>query len=355
MNFRGPLLEALVRKGYAVHVTAPDISQNLAKQLHEMGVTSHNLALKRTSRGLTSDIAYAWALLKLMRAIKPDRVLGYTVKPNIWGSLAAALARIPSFSWVTGLGYLFIEGDGMGRKLTQVLAQRLYRVATRCNTNVIFQNPDDQADFIEKKCLSDISKAAMVNGSGVDTDHFSVCPLPTEPIFLLIARLLRSKGVLEFAEACKQLRTDLPDARFQIAGMIDEGPDALGLADVEAMVAAGVEYLGELKDVRPALAACSVYVLPSWREGTPRTVLEAMAMGRPIITTDAPGCRQTTRDGENGILVPVNDPKRLAEAMRQLAVDPALRSRFGEYSRQRAEDIYSVGKVNDALMAIMQV
>jgi glycosyltransferase involved in cell wall biosynthesis len=355
INFRGPLLQALADAGLDVHVSAPDIPADMVQTLQAMGVTAHSLPLQRTGRGLAGDLSYFRAMLRLMREIRPDCVLGYTIKPNIWGSFAARLCGVRSYSWVTGLGYVFIEGQGLSRKATQFIARTLYRRATGCNRKVIFQNPDDMADFIAGGCLADTRKAALVNGSGVDTAYYPPTALPDAPVFLLIARLLRSKGLAEYGAAVQLLQGKIPAARYQLAGMLDEGPDAISRAELDALIEQGIEYLGELSDVRPALAAASVYVLPSWREGTPRTVLEAMAMGRPIITNDVPGCRQTTEHGVNGLLVQPYDPAALASAMEQLGNDAAMRVRMGHASSTRVKEIYAVEKVNAAMMAIMGI
>jgi glycosyltransferase involved in cell wall biosynthesis len=174
--------------------------------------------------------------------------------------------------------------------------------------------------------------------------------LPKAPVFLSIARLLHSKGLEEYAEAAMRVRKSFPGARFLLAGMLDTGPDAIDRAVLDRWIAGGIEYLGHLDDVRPAIADSSVFVLPSWREGTPRTVLEAMSMGRPIITTDAPGCRETTRTGENGFLVPVRDSENLARAMLALAIDEHRREAMGAASRAIAESKYSVTSVNRDLL-----
>ena len=355
INFRGPLLQALVDAGLDVHVSAPDIPADTVQTLRAMGVAAHSLPLQRTGRGLLGDLSYFNALRALMTQVRHDCVLGYTIKPNIWGSFAARLVGVRSYSWVTGLGYVFIDGQGLGRKVTQFIARQLYRRATGFNHKVIFQNPDDMADFITGGCLSDTRKTAIVNGSGIDTGHFQPAALPDAPVFLLIARLLRSKGLAEYGEAVQLLRGKIPGARFQLAGMLDEGPDAISQAELNALIAQGIEYLGELSDVRPAIAAASIYVLPSWREGTPRTVLEAMAMGRPIITNDVPGCRQTTLHGANGLLVQPYDPAALADAMEQLGNDKFMRVRMGYASSLRVQEIYAVEKVNAAMMAIMEI
>jgi glycosyltransferase involved in cell wall biosynthesis len=251
---------------------------------------------------------------------------------------------------ITGLGFAFIKGRGSRRAITQWIAQRLYRSATDANTHVVFQNPDDISDFIAAGCLRVPSKAVMVNGSGLDLDHYTVRPLPTGPVFLSLARLLRSKGLEEYARASVRVRAEIPEARFLLAGMLDSGPDAVSREELEQWIASGIEYLGHLDDVRPAIAQASAFVLPSWREGTPRTVLEAMGMGRPIVTTDAPGCRETTVHGMNGYLVPVRDSEALAKAMIQVGRDPELRSAMGMESRRIAMEKYSVNNVNSDLI-----
>ncbi|MBA3940221.1 MAG: glycosyltransferase family 1 protein [Sphingopyxis sp.] len=343
----------MIRRGHEVHVSSPDLKDAFADHFRAMGAIPHNIELKRTKISFTGDILYYRSIVRLVRKAGIDFVLNYTIKPNIWGSLAAKQAGARSASMVTGLGFAFIERRGVMRKLTQKVAQGLYRLATDANSHVIFQNPDDRDDFIAAGCLADRTKVIMVNGSGINLDQFVPVPLPEQPVFLTIARLLHSKGLYELAEASRAVRQALPGARILIAGMFDSGPDAVTRAELDRWVADGIEYLGLLDDVRPALANSSVFVLPSWREGTPRTVLEAMAMGRPIITTDAPGCRETTVDGINGRLVPVKDAGTLAEAMIDLGTDDAKRARMGAVSRKVAEDKYDVHRVNASMLDLL--
>lgn len=350
INFRGPLIAELIDRGYQVHVTAPEIDHETRIKLAERGAIVHEVSLGRTGLDPIQDLGYLRQLIALMRRIKPQHVIGYTIKPNIWGSLAARIVGCPSTSMVTGLGLSFIEGAGLKRRAIQRLARALYRLATACNKFVVFQNPDDQRDFIAAGCLGDPRKARQVNGSGVDIAYFAPTPLPPEPSFLLIARLLKTKGIEEYVAAAQQLIGQGISARFGIAGFFDPGPDAIEESAAHAWRAAGIEYLGPLNDVRPALAAASVYVLPSYREGTPRTVLEAMAMGRPIVTTDVPGCRQTIEHGVSGLLVPARDSAALAAAMRQLAEAMDLRAAMGQAARARAERLYAADSVAKALL-----
>ena len=196
----------------------------------------------------------------------------------------------------------------------------------------------------------------VVNGSGIDLAEYAVAPVPAAPRFLLIARLLGDKGVREYAEAARRLRRQHPQARFSLVGWIDDSPDAIAQRELDGWVAEGaLEFLGRLADVRPAIAAASVYVLPSYHEGTPRTVLEAMAMGRAIITTDAPGCRETVMEGNNGLLIPVRSVPALVEAMERFIAEPGLAERMGRRSRQVAEAKYDVRKVNAVMLREMGI
>ncbi len=352
VNFRGPFIRAMLAAGHRVHCTAPAIPDDVVRALADWGADCTSVPLARTGLTVRGDLAYRAALRGVIRRVRPDLVVGYTVKPNVWGSLAARAEGVPSASFVTGLGFAFIARGGRPvRRAVQAIARRLYRLATDANRVVIFQNEDDRADFVAAGCLGDPGKARMVNGSGVDVAHYEAAPLPAAPVFLLIARLLWSKGVAEYAQAARAVLAAVPDARVRLAGFLDPGPDGADAADLARWRADGVEFLGALADVRPALADASVYVLPSWREGTPRTVLEAMAMGRPVVTTDAPGCRATVTDGDNGLLVPVRDPAALADAMLALARDPDRRAAMGRRGRAIAEERYDVHRVNAALMA----
>lgn len=349
-NFRSQLVEDMVARGHVVHVSSPDLTGAFSDHFRSLSVVPHDVPLKRTKLSFLGDIVYCHYIHRLIRREGIDFVLNYTIKPNIWGSIAARLAGVRSASMVTGLGFAFINRKGIVRRLTQMVAKRLYRIAASTNRYVIFQNPDDRDDFIRAGCLSEPGKVIMTNGSGVDLCQYSLQRLPDAPIFLTIARLLYSKGLSELVEAAQIVRSAVPQARFLLAGMLDTGPDAVSREQVEAWIAGGIEYLGHLDDVRPAIASASVFVLPSWREGTPRTVLEAMAMGRPIITTDAPGCRETTVDGENGYLVSVGNAEALAKAMIDLAGDSSKRQQMANASRRIAEEKYDSGKVNVRLL-----
>ena len=321
VNFRGPIIRALLGRGYRVTAVAGNYDAEVAAVLNRWGANYVSLPLARSGLNPLSDLVFLLSLASLMRRIKPDIFFGYTIKPVTLGLLAARLARVPRrFAMVTGLGYAFTEGFELKRRFVRLAARFLYRKALRHAHATIFQNPDDEAYF-RQSILAAGSVTAVVGGSGVDLSHYSPTPLPPGPVnFLMISRLLRDKGVVEFAHAAKMVRKINDSARFVLVGPPDPSPDSITEAEVQAWVADGaIEYKGAVADIRPEMAACHVYVLPSYREGTPRTVLEAMAMGRPIITTDTPGCRETIdKAGANGILVPPRNAEALAEAALQL-------------------------------------
>ena len=327
----------------------------LREELAAVGVALHDIPLQRAGTNPVADIGLLVSLYRLMRSVRPTITLPYTIKPVIYGTIAAWLARVPRrYALVTGLGYAF---TGSRQGLVTRLVRMLYRFALRRTHKVFFQNPDDERLFRELGLLPANIPSVVVNGSGVDVAQFPVHPLPVgPPVFLMIARLLGDKGVREYAEAARRIKARQPEVRFQVVGWIDSNPDAIAESELDAWVADGsLEFLGKLDDVRPAIAASTVYVLPSYREGTPRTVLEAMAMGRSIITTDAPGCRETVIDGDNGFLVPVQSVDALVEAMLKFIEDPTLATRMGRRSRQIAEDKYDVHKVNAVMLREMGI
>jgi len=349
--FRGDLIADAVALGHKVHALAPDIDEATASKLRELGAEPIAVPLGRTSLNPFGAMRSARALRSTLEGIRPDVLIAYTIKPVILGARAARDIGVPRFvPMITGLGYAFLGRRSIKRRIIRETARLLYRRALREAYVTIFQNQDDLGDFERMGILAPSAPTLIVNGSGIDLDRFPQQPLPDRPHFLMISRLLRDKGIREFAAASARLKQERPDVEISLVGWRDESPDSISQQELDAITASGVTYLGKLDDVRPALAACSSYVLPSYREGTPRSVLEAMAVGRPIITTDAPGCRETVVDGENGILVPPRDADALYDAMLGLAVDAGLRSRMAESSRRLAEAKYDVRQVNRAIM-----
>jgi len=365
LKFRGALIAAIKNAGFEVHIAAPDFGDypDEHQALKDLGYHVHYIAMQRTGTNPKKDLKTIIELYRLMTKIEPDYVLGYTIKPVIYGSLAAKLARVPNrYALITGLGYAFQGADEQGYKKSnlQKVMHQLYSVALSSIHKVFFQNPDDEALFKSMGILKPTASTTVVNGSGVDIAEYEVVSLPItrdntpQLRFLLIARLLGDKGIKEYAEAAKIIKDKYPQAQFDLVGWIDDNPDAIEQKELDNWINAGLfNFWGKLDDVKPAIAASSIYVLPSYREGTPRTVLEAMAMGRPIITTDAPGCRETVIDGYNGCLVPVKAVEELAAAMERFIVNPALIIDMGKASRQLVEEKFDVDAVNQSMLEAM--
>ena len=360
INFRGELIADMLLSGSEVSVMAPGLDSDLKilNYLQSLGVICNVLPLSRAGLNPVKDIISLFELHSLINKSNPDVLLAYTIKPVIYGLLAARFNHVPRrYALITGLGYAF-TGEASGKRaVVQWFARKLYRQALKSASLVFFQNPDDQQVFKTLGLLSKDNASLVVNGSGVDLDAFPLVPLVTDkPVFMLIARLLGDKGVREYVQAAKRLRASHTESRFLLVGGLDTNPDGISQGELNEWIRDKViEYLGHLDDVKPAIAQASVYVLPSYREGTPRSVLEAMAMGRPIITTDAPGCRETVIDGENGFLVPVKSVDALVTAMQCFIDQPDLIEPMGKRSRQIAEDKYDVHKVNAVMLKAMGI
>jgi len=338
VNFRAGLIEALKREGYEPVVVAP-LDEAAESRMGELGVERIVVGIERSGLNPIADLWLLGEYRRILKRLGPAAVLGFTIKPNIYGCIAARSLGVPAIANISGLGTVFIK-----RGALLALVTRLYRFALSRTAVVFFQNPDDRALFIERRMVRP-EQARLLPGSGVDLERFAPAPQPlSPPTFLLIARLLGDKGVREFVEAARMLRPGLPEARFQLLGPIDGGNrTAISRAELDEWIAQGlVDYLGETDDVRPYVAAASAVVLPSYREGLPRSLLEAAAMARPLIATDVPGCREVVEDGTNGFLCRVRDSESLAKAMKNLAEMPvSRRSAMGEAARRKVQDQFS--------------
>ncbi|KAA0911995.1 glycosyltransferase family 4 protein [Pusillimonas sp. ANT_WB101] len=353
---RGELIRSMLSANHKVHALVP--SYDLIPEIDELGIQWKAIALSRTGINPLRDLLNTLEIYKHVRDIRPDKIFSYTIKPVIYGVAAGHWARVPQlYAMITGLGYVF-TGRTLKQRILFFITRQLYSYSLRRTTAVFFQNPDDLTLFRKLEIINKNVCPILVNGSGVDMERFGLAPLPKgPPIFLVIARLLNDKGLLEFVEAATQLKAIYPAARFQLLGPHDPTlPHALPIETVEAWRSNPViEFLGHQKDVRPFISAANVYVLPSYREGTPRSVLEAMSMGRPIVTTDVPGCRETVIEGKNGFLVESHNAKSLAAAMQRFIQDPAIIPVMGKQSRIIAEQKYDVNKVNQVIMQTMEL
>ena len=374
-NFRGKLIESIIENGNEVVTCAGEFHEQTVYLLKSIGADYIPIQFQRAGVNPFQDILYFLRLYKVIRKERPDILISYTSKPVIYGSLAARLAGVPKIcSMITGLGLAFQEGKGaMGRSMRR-LAEFLYRFSLRHNHVVFFQNPDDLGMFDRLRLIGEQAKRVLLNGSGVDLSEYQPCSLPEgRTRFLLIARLLHHKGIADYSQAAKKLKERYPGTVYSLLGPFDSNPNTLSQENIDEMVQEGaVEYHGETDDVRPFLHACNVFVLPSYRrEGQPRSVLEAMAIGRPIITTDTPGCRETVEltgkgieqkarcekvlEGRNGFLVEPRNIDALFEAMERLIKEPELRTKMARESLRIAEDKYDVRKVNRIILEAIEL
>jgi glycosyltransferase involved in cell wall biosynthesis len=359
-NFRYQLIKAMVDEGHEVFAFAPEDDVEVRDILRGIGVKLLQIPMARTGLNPFADLSTLWSLWRHFLRLKPDLVLSYTMKPIIYGSLAARLTGIKHrFALFTGLGHVFAEEKPTGRMLlVRQISVWLYRAALWGIEGVFVYNDADTDDIRRYHMLKDNSIIQPVPGSGVDLDHFSIAKIPDGAIrFLLIARLLKDKGIFEYANAARHLRRKYPNVRFQLLGPFDPHASSVTREEIDELVREGtLDYLGETRDVRSFLAACSVFVLPTYyREGIPRSILEALATGRAIVTTDAPGCRETVIEGKNGFLVPPRDHVKLSQAMERFIVDPNLLKTMGQRSNELARERFDVHAVNRLLLKKMNL
>ena len=334
VNFRGGLIRGLQAAGYEPVVVAPADAE-CADAMLRLGVEHIPIDLDRSGMNPVADARLFFAYRRILSRLRPRAFLGFTIKPNIYGTLAARMAGVPAIANISGLGTAFLGRGGLMRIVTS-----LYRFALRRAEVVFFQNPDDFELFLGLGAVVP-GQARLLPGSGIDLEQFRPGPLPAgAPVFLLVARLLGDKGVREFAAAARIVRDHYPDARFQLLGPIDDGNrTAVARDELERWVADGVvDYLGAADDVRLLIERATAVVLPSYREGLPRSLLEAAAMARPLIATDVPGCREVVEDGVNGFLCVVRCADDLAAAMLKLCrLSLAERSAMGAAGRAMVE------------------
>lgn len=335
VNFRSGLIRALQDAGHEVSAAAPADAEH-ARVLERMGCRFHPVPVDSKGLSPRRDFATALAYRRLLARTRLDCMLAYTAKPNIYGSLAARSLRVPVINNVSGLGAAFIAGGWLSWTL-----KRLYQAALSGSHLVFFQNGSDRDEFVTAGVVSG-ERTKLLPGSGVDLEHFQPSPAPARDgvRFLLIGRVVRDKGLMEYHGAAKLLRRSDPKLRFDILGIQDPlHPTAIPPEQLAAWEEAGdVRYLGEVPDPRPVIADADCVVLPSYREGTSKALLEAAAMAKPLVATDVPGCREVVDEGVNGFLARVRDPEDLARAMARMAtLTPVERARMGAASRAKME------------------
>lgn len=353
LSFRKELMCALMDKGCEVLAFAPEPEAQWRERFIEIGVSYGSLKLQKNGTNPFSDLAGMADILKKLKAVKPDAVFCYHAKTVIYGSIAAKLAKVKRrIALIAGVGSVLRDKPtNLKSRLVRGILALEYRAGLSAATAVFFQNHDDSELFLSKRLVKE-NKIAYINGSGVNLERFTQSPVPEAKRFLFVGRLIRDKGLVEYLTAARELKSRMPDAEFGVIGYFDTNPTSLSMADIQPFIDDGsIAFYGFQEDVRPCLDACCCFVLPSYHEGTPKSALEALAVGRPVVTSDTVGCRETVVNGENGILVPVGDSAALVKALERIAGDYDMCRSMGERSHRLAVEKFDVRAVNGIIVS----
>lgn len=351
--FRMDMMKEFIKNGHTVIALGPESEEEWKDKFKQNGIEYKQLYVERNGVNPLKDMKTYRELYKFVKLEKPDKIFTYQAKTIVYGSIAARLNGITEiYPMIAGLGSVF-RGQGLKNSIIKTIMKIEYWLACKVSKKVFFQNNDDKNEFVNNKIVT-ARKTVITNGSGVNLDKFKPVPLPKEPAFLFIGRLIKDKGIMEYLEACKKVKKKYPEMRCLLVGPYDSNPSALKPEELKPYIDNEIiEYFGEQEDVRSFIAQCSTFILPSYHEGTPKTVLEAMAMGRPIITTDAPGCRETVTDGLNGFLVPVKNVNILAEKMLWMIENKNAVEKMGQESFEVCKNKFDVKKVNEVILSTM--
>lgn len=361
-GFRAELIQQLLTKGYQVYAFTSEYSQDDLKKLEALGVIPVTYELNRGGLNPLADIKATYSLSKKIKVIDPALVFSYFSKPVIFGTLAAKMAKVPQvIGMLEGLGYTFTDQpDGINKrtKFIKNIQISLYKIALPRLDKVIFLNPDDPKDLLEKYSIK-VKEVKVLGGIGLDLKKYVYSPILKNELpinFLFIGRLLKEKGIYDFVSAAKKIKEQYPQTQFIVLGEIDSSSlGALQQSELDDLIASNViNYPGHVDNVKDWINKSHIFVLPSYyREGVPRSTQEAMAIGRPVITTDVPGCRETVIDGVNGFLVEKWNPEALAEKMRYFIENPDQIEKMGYESNKIAQERFDADKVNKRLLTIM--
>lgn len=350
IQFRGALIRQLTGRGYRTVVAVPEVTESLRMGLGTLGAECHQIRMVRTGLNPFQDVAYAWRVRQLFKRERPELVIATGIKPILYGvpesRTSGARIRVALFA---GLGAMFRPQTRRHWLAGCAIKPLLWRSLWSA-THTVTQNQDDTDELVRQhgKCLA--RPPITTEGSGVDLSHFTIQPMPRDQMVLMLARIVPEKGIGEFLAAARMVRASSPQVRFVLAGFFESHTRGLPRERVLAECAdAGVEYVGHIEDVRALLKACSVFVLPSYHEGRPRTIQEALAMGRPVVTTDAAGCRDAIEDGIQGRVVPVRDPSALAHAIEEV-LDLSSLTRTAQSCRRYAEQRYCATSIAARLL-----
>ena len=353
INFRGELIKAFEKAGKTVTTVSLPLSVDQEKYFLQNKINHSSIFFQRNGLNPIADLRLFLSISRLYRQQKPEAILAYTVKPVIWGGLAARYEGVKFYALITGLGFAF-QGESFKRKLLTKFVSFLYKLALKDSKAVIFQNIDNRNVFVEKGIV-ELSKTHVVNGSGVNIEKYNIEDFPSDNIvFLCVSRLLGEKGLREYAKAAKIVKNKFPNVEFELVGPEDSSPDAIPLNEVRSWSDC-INYKGSASDVRPYIKNAHVFVLPSYHEGLPRSTLEAMSMGRPILTTDAIGCKDTVENGINGFKVQIKSVDELSKKMIWFIEHRDQVNEMGLESRKMAENKFDVHKVNKEMLKIMEI
>lgn len=355
LNFRGDLTKEIVEKGYDVSVVVPhDLYK---KELESLGVKVIVMPYNKNSVSITSNLKTIRELTKIMEEEKPDKIFAYTIKPVIFGSFAAHRCKIDEmYSMVTGLGHIYSD-NSLKVKILRFICGKLYKRAFKFNKKVIFQNQDDIDEVIRRKYVKR-EKCELVNGSGVNMERFKRTPLPKENVFIMVSRVLKEKGVVEYFEAAKIIKEKYKNkVNFMFVGEIDKTDYAVDTKRLQSFVDDKiVELIPETDDVPFYIRKARFFVLPTYyREGVPRVILEALSMGRPIITTYTPGCKETVIDKKNGLFVNIKDVDDLVEKMKWMIENYKDVEKMSDESFKLCKNKFEINIINDRMLEIMKI
>lgn len=356
--FRLPVIQALVGRGHRVVAIGPEADPWVTTRLEQAGAKFKIARMSRASINPVHDFAYVWRLAALALREKPHVALTFTHKPNTFGATSIVLGSGAGvLLLIEGLGYSFIDVSSVRKKVAKYGTEALYRLAFAISAGALFLNIDDIGYFRKQGLLPARYPAGILDGIGVDLERFRFWPAPDNGFgFLMVARLLKTKGVLEYCEAAAEVKTRFPQVRFVLVGSYDPSHDGISADVLDAYIEQQViQWVPESNEVERYYRECSVYVLPSYREGVPVTVLEAMATGRPVITTNAPGCRTTVTSGLDGVLVPIKDSAALRDAMMEMILAPERVRALGLAARETAERRFDARKLANSQADILEM
>lgn len=352
LHFRRELLESFLERNISVVACSPIDShiKHLIEHFEKLKIKVVPFHIQNNKKNIFFDLLSIFNFIRIIKSNKIEGIFSYHMKPVIYGSIIAYLFGLKHYSMVTGLGYVFTENKNIS--ITRSLLKKLLLFSLSLNKKVFFHNIDDYNFICNSNKLKNLS--VIINGSGVNVENYKLTELPKALSFLFVGRLLLHKGIYEYVEAARILKKKYPHISFKLAGGFHSNPSAISESELKEWIQEGViEYLGDVHEMLPVFQNSSVCVLPSYREGCPRSLLEAMAVGRAIITTDAPGCRDTVIEGHNGYLVPVKSVIELSGAMEKFIKNSGLAKKMGLNSRCLAEEKFNVHKVNKVILKNM--